>query len=343
MRYNNVELSVKVKNKTITEYPHNGQVFIEGRANSNFEIVVTNHNPFDVEAVVSVDGLSVLDGRDAGPQSGGYHLKAGEKLAIPGWKLNESQVAAFQFAGKGGSYAAQSTGSARNTGVIGLLVYKDANYRANAYNYNNWNVLGSPVYAPGIGQIGVGGWNSTSSAVNTVNLGLTSIQNCMATSHSSLDNVMIGASINNTSAGIRGPQGPQGVQGPKGDIGPQGPAGMLGSIQCSAMAAPQNAFDISRAYGMASPGVSATETDLSYVAPQQNLGTAFGECQGFQTQTVSFARGDMQAMIVLYYDDARGLKARGISLARTKKERQQVAPNAFPGLTGCTPPAGWQG
>ncbi|RYD42924.1 MAG: hypothetical protein EOP83_32230, partial [Verrucomicrobiaceae bacterium] len=125
MLYNNVELTVQINGKPITEYPHNGQVFVEGRENSTFEIAVKNHNPVRVEAVVSVDGLSVLDGKDAGPASPGYLLNAGETVVIPGWKLTSAQVAQFIFGGKSQSYAQAATGTSRNTGVIGLLVYKE--------------------------------------------------------------------------------------------------------------------------------------------------------------------------------------------------------------------------
>lgn len=312
MRLNNVELKVIVKDKTITEYYHNGQTFIEGREGSNFEIVVTNHNPFRVEAVVSVDGLSILDGKDAGPQSDGYLLNARETIAIPGWKLNEAQVAAFQFAGKGGSYAALSTGTARNTGVIGLLVYRERNhvpvnrtYIPNAYA----GVLGGPtqhintLYAAT--AVPPDSWNTMIGG----GLGITTCSATVGTSMNCADSTPLMAMA------AMAPQSmARGVKGARGDQGPT------------------------------SPGVFTTEIDQSYApAAVQNLGTGFGEAQTFATQTVSFARGDMHAMLVLYYDNARGLKARGIVLVRSKKDKVLAAPNAFPGMSGCTPPPGWQG
>jgi hypothetical protein len=345
MRTNNVELRVVVKNKAITEYAHNGQTFIEGREGSNFNITVTNHNPFRVEAVVAVDGLSVLDGKDAGPQSDGYLLGPNETIAIPGWKLNEAQVAAFEFSGKGGSYSALSTGSARNTGVIGLLVYRE---RYVAPNYVPRTFVSSP-----LGQFSTGtitatppGWmmnNITETDLNTLigggaplnyhntvptdarmmgALNVGAVQSAMAVNHTVAS---VGASV------MRGAKGPQGPQGPKGDVGAQGSQGSPG---VSTMEMDQS-FNISRGYEGIQPQALA--------ASVQNLGTAFGEAQTFATTTVSFARGDMQAMLVLYYDNARGLKARGIVLTRTKKDAVLATPNAFPGMSGCTPPKGWNG
>lgn len=285
MKYNNVELNVHIKGKPITEYPHMGQVFVEGRDGSNFEVVVKNHNPFTVEAVVSVDGLSVTDGKDAGPTSSGYLLKAGETVSIPGWKLDNAQVAAFQFAGKSGSYVAQSTGSARNTGVIGLLVYAEKPvYRhpirpltfAAQQGYNGMppGVMRSAMASPRT----LGTEIDLSSHIAALN--------CVATAAvpKGMDNMMVGAAI--------------------------------------AQNAAASAFD-------PAPAV------------EQQLGTAFGQATDFATTEVSFNRGDMHAMLVLYYDNARALKARGIDLSRRAKQQATQTPNAFPGMSGCTPPAGW--
>jgi len=74
----------------------------------------------------------------------------------------------------------------------------------------------------------------------------------------------------------------------------------------------------------------------------QSLGTGFGESTEFSTTTVNFERGDLGAMVVLYYDDARGLKARGIQLVKPSKARLSNQPQAFPGMN-CQPPPGWKG
>lgn len=344
MRTNNVELRVVVKNKAITEYPHNGQTFIEGREGSAFNITVTNHNPFRVEAVVAVDGLSVLDGKDAGPQSDGYLLGPNETISIPGWKLNESQVAAFEFSGKGGSYTALSTGSARNTGVIGLLVYRER-YIAPTYTPRTYvgNPHGQfttgmttgtpPAWTLGLAQgsnidmntlIGGGSanlYNTFGPELAGAALNVGSVQSAMA--------VNVNHTVANIGASVmRGAKGPQGPQGPKGDAGDRGSPGVSASEA-------DHSFNISRGYEGIQPQALA--------ASVQNLGTAFGEAQTFATTTVAFNRGDMQAMLVLYYDNARGLKARGIVLTRTKKDAVLATPNAFPGMSGCTPPKGWNG
>ena len=77
---------------------------------------------------------------------------------------------------------------------------------------------------------------------------------------------------------------------------------------------------------------------------QQSLGTAFGESTAFATKQVDFQRGDMICKMVMYYDNARGLKARGVRIERPSKAKYQTKPEAFPGSdTGCKPPPFWRG
>lgn len=135
MLYNNIEVNVLIRGRCITEYPHNGETFIEGRHGSEFGIQVTNRNSFAVEAIVSVDGLSVTDGQTAGPNSSGYKLDAGRSITIPGWKLSDKAVSAFEFALKSSSYAAQTSGGdTANVGVIGVLVYREKRQYGSAFH-----------------------------------------------------------------------------------------------------------------------------------------------------------------------------------------------------------------
>ena len=59
---------------------------------------------------------------------------------------------------------------------------------------------------------------------------------------------------------------------------------------------------------------------------QNTLGTAFGESTSFATAKVAFTRGDLLSMIVLYLDDAEGLKARGIQMVKPSKKKYQQKP-----------------
>jgi hypothetical protein len=314
MLHNNYEVRVLVKGRPINEYPHNGQTFVEGRDGSNFEIEFKNLSPQRIEVVLSVDGLSVIDGKEAGPQSSGYVVDPYGSIRIPGWKLTEEQVAAFQFAGKKQSYAAQSTGSARNTGVLGALVFAEKR----------------PTYQPVHHQFTQGGMLLAQPRNNGLLFG-----------------------------GVRGP-----VFGSAGDMTDPAMRGMaicsgasLNNVTTSAVSGMDAVIGASVSNNMSWSGADASERSITRSVKmsksveaaepvQQTLGTAFGEAQDFGTTEVTFNRGDLAAMIVLYYDDSRGLRARGIELTRPSKRRIAPAnePQAFPGMAkGCVPPAGWKG
>lgn len=286
MFQNNVELEVLIKGRPVTEYRHRGQTFIEGREGSEFEVLIRNRTGRRVEAVVSVDGLSVLDGKEAGTESSGYLVEAHGSVSIPGWTLDNARVAKFQFSGKEGSYAAAATGSARNTGVIGLLAYNEVPaIRTPSY----YTKSADPFGGGGFG----GGW-AGSDRWNDIRIGSTLRGSGMT----------YGASMSDERA--------RGI-------------------------APTNTVMLQ---GIATNHVDATPFNAVAL---NNLGTGFGEAADFRTTQVSFQRGDLHSMLVLMYDNARGLKARGIDLRLARKTISQE-PDPFPGMRkGCVPPPGWRG
>ncbi len=114
------------------------------------------------------------------------------------------------------------------------------------------------------------------------------------------------------------------------------PTGMLQSSSDIGSNATLN--NASASYTM--DNLSFDDVAVAAAAPvQQTLGTGFGDATDFNTTKVDFQRGDLLAVMVIYYDDARGLKKRGIDVS------QPVAklPNAFPAdAVGCAVPAGWK-
>ncbi len=121
------ELCVLVKGKPITEYKSDSNdIFVEGREGSDYSLRFKNNTRKRVEVVISVDGLSIMDGKLASSiNSTGYVINAWSEVVIPGWLLDNKSVAAFVFGSNGGSYAQQSTGSSVNNGVIGVKIYPE--------------------------------------------------------------------------------------------------------------------------------------------------------------------------------------------------------------------------
>lgn len=94
---------VLVRGRAISEYLHDGLVWVEGRSGSMFDLSFVS-SVGRVEVILSVDGLSVLDGLPAGYGSCGYVVD--RDLRLSGYVFGDRRM--------GG-----------NVGVIGCLVFDD--------------------------------------------------------------------------------------------------------------------------------------------------------------------------------------------------------------------------
>jgi hypothetical protein len=99
--------------------------FVTGVSGQRYTIFLKNHSPGRVEAVVSVDGLDVIDGKAASLSKRGYLLDPHGDLEIDGFRTSNSEVAAFRFGSVRDSYAAKKHGETRNVGVIGLALFHE--------------------------------------------------------------------------------------------------------------------------------------------------------------------------------------------------------------------------
>ena len=91
-----------------------------------YSIVLRNETEYRLEAVVSVDGLDVMDGQPASIGKRGYILQPRQRIVIDGWRRSMSTVAAFRFSSVRDSYAEQKHGDSRNVGVIGVALFNEA-------------------------------------------------------------------------------------------------------------------------------------------------------------------------------------------------------------------------
>jgi hypothetical protein len=108
---------------------HEGDTFVLGHLGDRSTIRVSNHTSRRVEAVVSVDGRDVIDGKPGDfARKSGYLVPAWGQVEIDGWRLSQQQAAAFRFSSVADSYASRM-GSARNVGVIGVAIFPERLYR----------------------------------------------------------------------------------------------------------------------------------------------------------------------------------------------------------------------
>lgn len=119
------ELQVLVDGVPAPTFFHDGESYVMGRMGERYTLRVVNHTGRRIEAVVSVDGRDVVDGRAADYRNKrGYLVPAWGSVDIDGWRLSQVQAAAFRFSTVADSYAAR-TGSSREVGVIGAAVFPE--------------------------------------------------------------------------------------------------------------------------------------------------------------------------------------------------------------------------
>lgn len=259
------QLKVLVNNKPVQEYHKDNCTFIEGREGSNYSLSLTNLTSRRLLAHPTVDGLSAMTGKEAdrNDSSHGYILNPYTTIDIPGWRLDDANVAKFFFAGAGKSYA-EKKGSGENKGVIACAV---------------WEEKPEVLTRAGIS------WHNDS---------------CYKSY---------------TTAG--------------------------NSTECCTMN-----------FGADSAKVTCTNVDqnksndvsIRSVIRACNLGTGFGKAASHAVVQTSFVPTSVEpvAVAVIYYDDVRGLKARGIRLSM--ETHNTSLPNPFPKTqVGCEPPKDWPG
>ncbi len=168
-------MRVYVNGRSVREYNHNGNTFVESRHGSNYTIKIKNDNAYRVMAVVSVDGLDVITGKPAEDSDKGYIVDSYSSTEIKGYRLSDTDSAAFVFVSKDKSYTANATGDSRNSGVIGIRVFeekvekpkekvveKHIHHHHNHYYKHPWNpyypsyppVWHGPIYGTTMGTAG---------------------------------------------------------------------------------------------------------------------------------------------------------------------------------------------
>lgn len=111
--------------KVLPTIIHQGQNYIPVPESGEYKIRL--HNPSNQRklVVLSVDGINVVEGKDAGYNGNGYVIPAWGTADIPGWRRSENEVAAFEFSEQKASYAAKTGRGTSNVGVIGVAVFDE--------------------------------------------------------------------------------------------------------------------------------------------------------------------------------------------------------------------------
>lgn len=110
--------------RPLPTFRHRGRTYVLGALGERYRLRIRNGSAERVEAVASVDGRDVLDGRSASVERRGYLVPARGEVVVDGFRLDASSVAAFRFAPVPRSYAALA-GDDRDVGVVGVAIFRE--------------------------------------------------------------------------------------------------------------------------------------------------------------------------------------------------------------------------
>ena len=108
-------------------YWQDGRAYVVGRPGNEYSVGIRNRRGEDVLAVVSVDGVNVMNGETASPDQSGYIVSPWNRIDIRGWRKSMNDIATFYFTSLGDSYAAR-TDRPQNVGVIGVALFERRRY-----------------------------------------------------------------------------------------------------------------------------------------------------------------------------------------------------------------------
>ncbi|MBP6629514.1 MAG: hypothetical protein KBG28_08175 [Kofleriaceae bacterium] len=109
---------------TLQTFGRGGRYYLLGDTGERYIIRVSNPTARRIEAVVTVDGLDVIDGEGGDLHKRGYVIQPYGELRVEGFRTSTTEVATFRFSSVASSYAGRK-GKARNVGVIAVALFEE--------------------------------------------------------------------------------------------------------------------------------------------------------------------------------------------------------------------------
>ena len=305
-----MNLEVIQNGRVLRTYNHNGQIFAEAPESGEYELRLTNTSPNRRMAVISVDGINVIDGKDAGVEGSGYVLNGWQTTSIKGFLRGSSECARFTFSASQGSYAAQTGRGTKNTGVIGVAVF-DEKVKPVVFQPP---IIIKEVHHHHSGYRLDRGYSQTTT---TTTLGMNGGLEAFGAALNG-DDDSFSLSETMCSAAPCAAEGDGGAT--KGLGGP------------------------TRSRSGQFAKKSAQSMPVAAAAAAPDLGTEYGRAESFFTTTTSFERATTAPVLVLSVRYGVRAKLAEWGVPVDAVQATPPAPNAFPASYGyAQPPAGWRG
>jgi hypothetical protein len=90
---------------TLQTFGRGGRYYLLGDTGERYIIRVSNPTARRIEAVVTVDGLDVIDGEGGDLHKRGYVIQPYGELRVEGFRTSTTEVATFRFSSVASSYA----------------------------------------------------------------------------------------------------------------------------------------------------------------------------------------------------------------------------------------------
>ena len=91
MQKSNYEVEVLVNGHPIKEYYKDGKIYIEGRKGCEYSLRIKNNGWKKIVVIPTIDGVSVMNGKQASYDSPGYIISGYNSLTIDGWRTSDSE------------------------------------------------------------------------------------------------------------------------------------------------------------------------------------------------------------------------------------------------------------
>lgn len=357
------DINILCNGNRCKQYLHKNRIFIEAKENSEYAIEIKNNSWEKILAVVSVDGLNVVDGEPADDNGTGYILDKYSAQKLYGFQYSKEKVAAFKFGAFGAVKIDPATGKPEidpSTGKeipLGYAASKGngAEKNAGAIGVRIWDEIPQPTPPPvprgtaglyGAGKYGysivTGSLLAISSSWSSCSVSASYSPNpqdwmSQQLKSSTIDGNLLNEAIANAKT-VRATALASSKSADPTAFDQQGTnySSLFGGCAASAQSSIGVSTSIPNNAVLYCASVTTPETTLDMAS--FDMETQWGEAKSYKVKEATFQRKDLVHSFDLYYASRESLVAMGVDLGT---EKRVSFPESFRESKYAKPPKGW--